>query len=100
MSHAVYDSVLDNHVHRKHYFSPAFPTTTTTGPTSMTFLRAHAAVEYSPTLRMDDIDPVKVRHFRDTGIRSFEGTYLLYVDVQRNAVRNTIRLIECGRATT
>ena len=90
MSHAVYDSVLDKHVHRQLYCSPAFPTTTTTGATSTTFLRAHAAVEYSPILRMDEVEPVKTRLQRATGLRSFEGTYLLYVDVQRNAVRNTL----------
>jgi hypothetical protein len=90
VSHAVYDSILDKHVHQKLYFSPAFPTTTTTGATSMTFLRAHAAVEYSPVLRLDETRPPKVRYHITTGIRSFAGTYLLYVDVSRAAVRNTL----------
>ena len=56
----------------------------------MTFLRAHAAVEYSPVLRLDETRPPKVRYHITTGIRSFAGTYLLYVDVSRAAVRNTL----------
>ena len=39
---------------------------------------------------MDEVEPVKTRLQRATGLRPFEGTYLLYVDVQRNAVRNTL----------
>ena len=90
VSHAVYDSILDKHVHQKLYFSLACPTTTTTGSTSMTFLRARVVVEYSPVLRLDGTQAHTNLHHIFTGVRSLAGTYLLYVDVARMAVRSTL----------
>ena len=90
VDHAVNDSVLDKFAHQVLHFSPAVPTTTTTGATNMTFLRVHSAVEFSPVMRADDTRPRRLYFHHSTGLPSFAGVYLLYVDVARQAVRNTL----------
>ena len=66
----------------------------------MTFLRAHAAVEYSPILRMDETKAEKSRHHLSTGIRSFAGAFLLDVDAPtEDGCQEYIRLPERGRTS-
>ncbi|MFM7985808.1 MAG: hypothetical protein ACKPKO_41485, partial [Candidatus Fonsibacter sp.] len=85
--HAVLDRVLDKYVHQKLYFSPPIPTMTTMGATNMIFLRAHAAVEVSPILRPDEVEPSLLYFHHTRGLDPFEGSYLIYVDVCREVVR-------------
>ena len=56
----------------------------------MTFLRVHSAVEFLPVMRADDARPRRLYFHHSTGLPSFAGVYLLYVDVARQAVRNTL----------
>ena len=91
--HALLDNVLDKYVHQKLYFSPAIPTMTTMGASNMIFLRAHVAVEMAPTLRQDQREVNKLYFSHSRGLEPFEGTYLVYVDVCREAIRSTLDLL-------
>ena len=77
--HAVNDEILNKSIHQFLHFSPAAPTTTSTGSTNMISLRVHAATEFEPVLRADDNLPNRVFVHHCTGLSPFSGVYLLYV---------------------
>ena len=56
----------------------------------MTFLRKHAAVEVSPELRPDFNQPhvLYYDHFKD--IEPFEGSFVIYVDIDRDVTRTML----------